>query len=418
MKVKERLKKEKIVLPLMLKGYSRSIASNWYGLTQEDIRRNRSEFGSDALNHWHKKGYLASSIRRYDLIDNPESDYITDFQYLYMKPFNNSFGKWLEDILTTERVLKHHEEHFRKVYFSLIRREGKTLLLRSGNEDREYKLEDLIELLREKGSLELRPAFWGSSRKRWLLTVQYDRAINEEDNEEADEESEQVDEEYIGVKQNTQSASQTVDRGEVSFFANGEPVSEKWLRSTLGRLVANYVVADPVPIHADFGGVQLDHALKLWITNDFEDGPQVLSGMMNVYYNDEETGKRRNAVSLVDLQSGEFEFLDEVYCVPNWEEIKQEICRISADIPQLSFYTVSIALQDNAPFQFLRFSNAPALPSVAFNSELNDYLKDRFNQSFIKRTLKDRIRGMKERRLIKDAKKHGRKGIRPYMYKL
>ena len=418
MKVKERLKKERFVIPLMLKGYSRSMANTWYGKTQNDFRLYRREFGSDALEHWHNKGYLASSIKRYDLIDNPDTDYITDFQYIYMKPFNNSLGKWLEDIQTTERVLEHHSDHFRKVYFSLIRREGKTLLLRAGNEDREYKYEDLIELLREKGALELRPAFWESSKKRWLLTVEYDRAINEGDNELSEEARDENDEDYFGVKQDDQTVSQASDRGEEKFFANGEPASERWLRRTLSKLVANYVVADPVPIHASFDGVQLDHALKLWVTNDFEDGPQILSAMMNIYYNDEETGKRCSTVSLVDLHSGEFEFLEEFYQIPNWDEIKQEICRVSADIPQISFYTVSIALQDNAPFQFLRFSNVPALPSVAFNSELNDYLKSRFKRMFRKRTLKDRIRGLKERRMAKEVKKRGRKGIRPYMYKI
>jgi hypothetical protein len=120
MNLKQRIKKEKITLPLVLKGYSRTVANAWYGKTLYDFKRYKNEFGSDAIEHWHKKGYLCESIKRYNLIDNYEVDYITDFQYLYLTPFNNSFGKWLEDMLTTQRVLLPFGEHFRNIYFSII----------------------------------------------------------------------------------------------------------------------------------------------------------------------------------------------------------------------------------------------------------------------------------------------------------
>ena len=382
MNLKQRIKKEKITLPLVLKGYSRTMANAWYGKTQYDLRRYKNEFGTDAIEHWHKKGYLCESIKRYNLIDNYETDYITDFQYLYMMPFNNSFGKWLEDILTTQRVLLPFAEHFRNVYFSIIRREGKPLILRVGHEDREYTVEDIMELLREKGSLELRPAFWNSGKRRRTLT--------------------------LGIDEET---------GDEVLYSNGYKASESWLQKTIRGFSANYVIADPVPISFAFReDLELDHALKVWIANDAGDGPAVLGAQMNCYYNDE-AGKRKNEVALVDLAGGTFEFLGDTLAIPNWEGIKAELCRVAAAMPQLTFFTASVALSPMGGFSFLRFSNSPKLPDVPFNKELDNYLKDKFKKQFRKRTLADRIKGLRDKRLMKHVKKHGRKGIRPYMHK-
>lgn len=382
MNLKKRINKEKMTLPLMLKGYSRTMANTWYGKTQYDLRRYKNEFGTDAIEHWHKKGYLCESIRRYNLIDNFKTDYITDFQYLYMMPFNNSFGKWLEDILTTQRVLTHFDEHFRRVYFSIIRREGKPLILRVGQEDREYTVQDILDLLREKGALEMRPAFWNSDRRRRLLTLAYDE-----------------------------------ETGKETLYSNGIRASQEWLSRTIRRLTANYLIADPVPISCAFGPDDiLDHALKLWITNDKPEGPDILSAVIYLYWTDE-AGKRRSAPALVDLKTGEFDFEGRRLSVPGWAGIKEELCRVSAAIPQISYYTCSIALGPEGRFTFLRFSNSPKLPPIPFNQELDQYLKDRFKKSFRKRTLGDRIRGLRDKRQMKYLKKHGRKGIRPYMQK-
>lgn len=383
MKLKQRIKKEKITLPLTLKGYSRTMANAWYGKTQYDLKLYKNEFGTDTIEHWHKKGYLCESIKRYDLLHTYDTDYITDFQYLYMMPFNNSFGKWLEDILTTQRVLLPFAEHFRNVYFSLIRREGKTLLLRVGHEDREYKAEDVLDLLREKGTLELRPAFWTSNGKRHTLS--------------------------IGVDEET---------GEEILCSNGIKASFSWLEKMLKGIKANYVIADPVPLAFPFRrDLTLDHVLKFWIANDAAEKSTMLCAEMTVFYTNQE-GKREKAISMVDLNKGTFSFRDETLCVPDWDEIREEIGRVAGAIPQLTFYTCSIVLSPGGGFTFVHFAKDPKLPSVPFTSELDNYLKDKFKKQFRKRTLGDRIRGLREKRIIKQTNKHARKGFRPYMYKL
>ena len=389
MKFKERIKKEKITLPLMLKGYSRTMANVWYGKVRYDLKSKKRKYGTELLDYWHKKGYLSSSIERYNLVNVGETDYISDFQYTYLKPFNNSFSKWLQDIITTRRVLRDYDEHIRNVYFSTIRREGKTLLLKAGA-DYCCTVEDVMDLLREKGSLELRPAFWASKGRRHLLTL--------ETIEKTDEETGEVTREEI-------------------LRSNGVKASERWLRGAIGKLTSNYIIADSVSIsYPFFEEAQMDHSVKFWIANNAGPEPQILCAVMNLYYN--EGKKRVRAERLIDLESGTFEFNDEIIDIPDWDAIKEELCKVSASISQINYYTTSIALKKDEPFQFLHFSVDPVLPSMAFNQELNEYLLNSFNKRFRKRSLKDRFSGLREKRLIKQAKKHARKGFRPYMYKL
>ena len=383
MNLKERIKKEKITIPLMLKGYSRTMANSWYGKTRYDLKINKNEFGTETIEYWHKKGYLCESIRRYKLLDRGETDYISDFQYMYLSPFNNSFGKWLEDMLTTRRVLLPYAEHFRNVYFSLIRREGKTLILCVDHEDREYTLDDIMALLREKGSLELRPSFWDSNGKRHLLSIKVDP-----------------------------------ETGAETIFSNGIETSLSWLAQTIRGLRSNYVIVDPVSLAYSFRrDMTLEHVLKFWIANDTAEAPAMLCAEMSVFRT-ESDGSRKSEASLVDLNSGTFQVRGETLRVPGWVELKEKLRRVAASISQLTYYSCSIVLSPGGGFTFVHFSKEPKLPTVPFTRELDGYLKDKFNKQFRKRTLGDRLRGLREARIIKRTEKRARKGFRPYMYKL
>ena len=45
------------------------------------------------------------------------------------KPFNNSFTKWVGDLVTENRVLINHREHLPELYFNIIEREEKKVFL-------------------------------------------------------------------------------------------------------------------------------------------------------------------------------------------------------------------------------------------------------------------------------------------------
>jgi len=377
MSVRERFKKESVVLPLMLKGYSRSMASAWYRETNYDLERYKDTYGEAAIRALHKRKYLCQSINRYDLLNEQDCKYVTDFDYMRLAPFCNTFSKWADDMLTTVRVLKDFPEHFRTIYYSIIRRYMAPRILRVGQEDREYCVADVIRLVKEKGEVELRPSYWDSQKPRYLL----------------------------GWKNG-------------SLTVNGKKSDEKSISKIFDKLYSNYLVCDPVKLSYSFTEeLSYEHSIKLWLTNDRKEGPQILSGTMTIYWT--EKGSRKHAVELLDVEKGTVVINGRTVIIPDWEQIKERICCVSRALTQLSFYTMTITLKDNAPFQFLHFSTKPRLPEVAYQDELNDYLLERLEKkNRHKVSLLAHFRNLRMLLFHKFVKKFCRKGVRPYMQEL
>ena len=335
MKLKRRIQKECTVVPMMLKGYSRAMCNSWYKATRSDLRKYRGMYSEDTIKAMHKKGYLCRSISRYDLLNNPDCGYVTDMEYMNMSPYNSSMSKWISDILTTTRVLAPYGRHFRRIYFSVIRRDAKPLFLRVGRENREYTLDDVIDLLREKGRLELRPAYWQSKSPRYDMH-------------------------YVNNR----------------VQINGKYYTKNELNKLFGGMYTNYVIADHVSLYYSFTSVlTIDHSLELWIANDTENGTAILSAMMNFYWTDSKTQKRVHHIMPVNLETGAFTAPQGELTVPGWKGVRARILEIAREMKMLSYFSVSIALQENQPFPFLHFSITPVLPGVAFHQELNEYLK-------------------------------------------
>lgn len=377
MKFKNRIRKECTVLPMMLRGYSRAMCNAWYKATRKDLRSYRSKYGTETIKAIHKKGYLCRSIQRYDLLNHPDCDYVTDLDYLNLSPYNSSMSKWISDMLTTTRVLAPYGEHFRRIYFSIIRRDGKPMFLRVDQEDRAYTLDDVIELLKKKRRLELRPVYWESKSPRYNMS-------------------------YFSGR----------------IYINGHRCNRRDLARLFGRMEANYVIADHVNLYYAFNEeLQVDHSLEFWLANDGENGPRMLSAVMNFYWTDHEENRRVQEMMPVDMETGAFTAPQGEMTVPGWADIKARILEICGQLKQLSYFSVSVALQEEQPFIFLYFSPKPMLPGMPFHQELNDYLKTRAAK-LTKRTFVQQWKGMRERLFNRHVKKHCRQGIRPYMQKL
>ena len=377
MNLKERIHKEKHVLPLMLQGYSRSMAVSWYAKTCADERYYAKKYDLETIRDVHKRKYLCSSIERYDLLNNKEDKYISDFDYLWLSPYCNTFSKWLEDMITTSRVLRQYSEHFRTMYFSIIRRYMAPRVMKIDGEDREYWVGGVISLLKQKGELELRPSHWESKKPRYHLEWRNN-----------------------------------------NFYVNDKKMDEQAFRKIFDTLYVNYVVADPVKLRYAFSkDLSREHSIKLWITNDRDDGPAILSGTMTIYW--KEGKKRRNVIKLLDLEAGTFVLNGRTVAIPNWEQVKKRVKDISNGIHQLSFYTMTIALQEDVLFRILHFSANPQLPEIPYHDELNEYLLNRLEiRQNSKVSLKSQILNLRRRLFEKAVRKFARKGIRPYMQEL
>ena len=268
MNLTRRIRKEINVLPMMMRGYSRAVCNSWYKATCDDLRSYKDVYDKSTIKAIHEKGYLCRSISCYDLLNNPDCGYITDREYMSLSPYNSSVSKWISDMLTTSRVLAHYGEHFRRIYFSVIHRDGLPMFLRVGREDREYTVDDVTALLQEKGRLELRPVFWESKSPRYDLS-------------------------YTG--------------GELRV--NGISATKDDFLQIFDHMEANYVIAERVRQFCKFGpDVETDHSLAFWLANDGEHGSRMLSAAMIFYrtVHDQEEERRVRETMPVDMETGVF----------------------------------------------------------------------------------------------------------------
>lgn len=383
MKLTEKIKREIFMRPFIREGYSRRMAASWYKYVKADNRNYGDRYTAEELASIHRRGFLARSIEKYDLFNNPDCDYITDFEYIFIHPLNNSFSKWIDDMITTSRILSSLPDFHRQIYFSIIKRDGRQCIFRINDETREYTVKDVYELVKEKKILELRPAHWLSKRSRYRLSFE-----------------------------------------ENIFKIDDKESSFEELTQIITAPDANYIVADYVDLaYGRFGDKERDGYIKFYVANDCGEQPVILDAYMNLLTENPEADPEEEdifdkTVYKIDMQAGTFEF-DGIHKIENWAGIMKGISDTAAVMKQLSFFSVSVHPQDRG-FIFLNFSASPVLPSTGIGDMLNSYLKNKFSErkSHSNLTLSDRVNAIRRSRFYKFVAKHCRPGIRPYMQRL
>ncbi|WP_026666805.1 sugar-transfer associated ATP-grasp domain-containing protein [Butyrivibrio sp. AE2005] len=380
MNMLRKIELECVAVPLVFKGIPHQIGRKWYWQVRGDKKKHYEEYNLNTIRYWRKRGYLSTSVARWGLSDKHEVDYISDFEYCCLTPINSDFSKWLTDMLTTQRVMLPAGKHFRNIYFSIIQREGRQLILKKGQEDREYTISDLLDFIRQKGDLELRPSWWNSNAKRYALSYKNDETEK--------------------------------------YFCNEEEIDAETIEKIINDLRSNYILADVVPVCFDFGGTTFNHALKFWVANDFSPLPQIMAAEIWIYEKSDDIENIKPFAIAINLDKGTFVYQNKTLFVPNWNQLKKDICCDAQSIPQLAFYSTSIAINNSREYTYLRFSGNPTLPKTCFGDELNKYLKNKYDTQFKKNTAKEQLAALGRKIRSIEQRTFCRKGMRPFMYGL
>ncbi|MEE1037818.1 MAG: sugar-transfer associated ATP-grasp domain-containing protein [Eubacterium sp.] len=385
MSIIKKLKREMGMLSVTRAGYSRKMASIWYRKTLNDKKLYKNVYSAEDIKKIHSKGYLCSTLNTLNLTADNTENLISNFDYIYLEPFNNSFTKWLQDMITTNRVLKNHQDVLRKVYFSIIERNGAKLILNEDNQGRKFTVNDIVDAVEKEGVLELRPSFWVSKRARYKMEMK-----------------------------------------EGKLFINDEESSVEGLTEIIeGIGETSYVVSEYFDIA--YNGIEsdkaLDHYIKFWLANDTKTDSSILCAVMNILWDEvDEEGEtvRKSAEMTIDLNDGSFVFEGEKHFVENWTAIKEKMEAICVDFNKLTYFTMSIAVKEEGLFKVLNMSGVPTLPKHEVVESLNSYLVNKVEEKKANRdySAKDRRAAIKKSRFYKFTEKYGRKGIRPYMQAL
>ena len=405
MGIVSRIKREVFIRPWLKQGYSRKLANAYYRKVQQDnLLDNGISMQDKKWAHDHK--YLSTSIEKYDLKNNM-GKYISDVDYLFLQPFNNSFVKWMHDLVTTNHVLVDYPEHLPKLYFNIIDREHKKIFLPIDTVNREFgeNYDDFIRLLDERKQLVLRPASSSGERSSYIIECvgenRYKLCADDIDKQRMSMFGYGYDKQMLLCEEYPEELPEGFEPNPCK-----KPEYDKdSLLELISTLKYSYVIAEPYKLREGVNGV-----LKLYIANKELKSTELLDAYLLPFGVESPEHIRVSETGAVEGRE----------CViPDWDKLVADTLKMAAFVSEIEYFTAYILITEDG-FVIDRFSTDPVLPDIAHSDKLNDYLLERLEKkrSSYKVTKERTWNAFRDKRFNRFVKRFCRPGIRPYMQKL
>ena len=405
MGIVSRIKREVFIRPWLKQGYSRKLANAYYRKVQQDnLLDNGISMQDKKWAHDHK--YLSTSIEKYDLKNNM-GKYISDVDYLFLQPFNNSFVKWMHDLVTTNHVLVDYPEHLPKLYFNIIDREHKKIFLPIDTVNREFgeNYDDFIRLLDERKQLVLRPASSSGERSSYIIKCvgenRYKLCADDIDKQRMSMFGYGYDKQMLLCEEYPEELPEGFEPNPCK-----KPEYDKdSLLELISTLKYSYVIAEPYKLREGVNGV-----LKLYIANKELKSTELLDAYFLPFGVESPEHIRVSETGAVEGRE----------CViPDWDKLVADTLKMAAFVSEIEYFTAYILITEDG-FVIDRFSTDPVLPDIAHSDKLNDYLLERLEKkrSSYKVTKERTWKAFRDKRFNRFVKHFCRPGIRPYMQKL
>jgi len=107
----------------------------------------------------YKHGFQSYRLAQYGITKDNHQQYISDFEYKWLRHINNKYRTWFEDKVTIKYVLSDFRECFPGYYYFTAVKNGnsKIIPLMDCPKGYEATYDDIFRLVREKGILALKP---------------------------------------------------------------------------------------------------------------------------------------------------------------------------------------------------------------------------------------------------------------------
>jgi hypothetical protein len=357
-----------IWLHLVVSGFTKGSSKRWRRL----INRDKDEeygFSSKELRFAHRRGFSAVTVKHLGITKDNFKDYISEKEYYYNSDINGIFRKWVNDRVTSKKVLKPFVDYFPEYYYHIYYKydELTVISLKKEAENEKASLDDVISCIEEKGKVILRQC--------------------------------------QGIK----SAVLSFEDG--NYFIGGKETSKKELRDFLLKrrgfcIVTEYIdtagadeeikdensdslhflVFNKHGDNPEFGNIfiSLNHTPQEFKGNYFEDEEVTEEGLGEIDSDlktfisiDKESGKYKNRVSIVGDELVENKDSKVEGQVPHFEEMKSLIFDICKFIPEIEYFGVKI-IPTKDSFKIVGFDNFPTYLSFEkLDDELTAFIKSK-----------------------------------------
>lgn len=154
------------------KGFVDYMYKNWLRGLKED---NKIQFTTIREKMWaHRRGFYSYRIPQYGLTEENYRDYMSDYDYKWLRPINHKYHKWLWDKITMYYVLSPFSSYLPRYFFRIKKTSRGKLIIPfdtdNTNGSCEYSGKDIVEKLIEEGMLVAKPAIGSHGKGFYKLT--------------------------------------------------------------------------------------------------------------------------------------------------------------------------------------------------------------------------------------------------------
>ena len=280
----------------------------------------------------YRHGFLSFRLSQYGITKVNWQNYISDFEYRWLRHINSKYKYWLEDKITLKYIASDFSECFPDYYYftSLKDGENRVIPLMDLPAGFEASYSGIVAFAKKKKTLALKPDEGSHGEGFYKLTWD----------------------------------------GE-SFALNDAIASEEAVISVLQNPANQYLVTEYIDMHPQLKRIYSESVNTIRVTVFKEDGrtPEIGNAYMRI--GSSRTGFVDNVaaggvVAAVDIESGRFgnaKILDGINqgnlidcpihpdtsveirgVIPNWEYAKEKILQIATAIPQLEYFGFDLAI--------------------------------------------------------------------------
>lgn len=330
----------------------------WYVTVRDDFFSHNGVSLKDKI--WaYKHGFLSYRLPQYGITRENYQNFISDYDYRYLRHINNKYRVWLEDKITVKYICSRYSQFFPKYYYHVSVRNGEKRIipLMDLPDYCSNDLESVFELAKHEGALACKPQRGSQGQGFYKLS-------------------------YHDGK----------------YFLNHEEATREDILKILGDPDSQYLITEYIQQHHVIDNIYSGAVNTLRIITFMKDGktPQIGNAYMRV--GSKKTGAVDNMGAggmfvQVDMETGHFhngKIITEnniVPCsnhpdtgallegdLPNWDIIKQGVIDLNKEMPQLEYLGFDVAITEDG-MKLPEINRAPGYPKIeTFQRPTIDYL--------------------------------------------
>lgn len=330
----------------------------WLG----DMRRDLFQANGVPLRQklWaYRNGFLSYRIPQYGITPENRGEFISDFEYRWLRHINKKYKYWLEDKISIKYVAAEFNEYLPEYYYYTNHQAGKAHLIPMMDCPEGYgkDFSEVLRLVREKGLLALKPDEGSHGDGFYRLAY--------EDGE---------------------------------YTLNGETASGEDVLEILRNPANRYLVTEFIIMHPDIARIYPQSVNTLRMTVFKKDGITPVLGNAYMRVGSSASGFVDNTAAggllvEVDIPTGRYgnaqildhgrvmpcEFHPDTHermegVLPRWEDTKAKVLEIARSIPQLEYMGFDVAITEDG-FKLPEINRMPDFPRIdKLTPEIIDYL--------------------------------------------